>query len=906
VKAIRKPDVTAHFARVVLPWLLAGGMLVVYALTLEHWIAPGNLHLIAWFNGWPSSLARFGPVFHLVTYPVRWLPVGWRLPAMNLFTAVCAATSLGLLARTVALLPHDRTAAERERNKNAAGFLTLGSAWVPPLVAVLVGGLQITFWEQGTTATGEMFDLVLFAWMVRCVLEYRVSRREGWLLQLAFVGGLGVANDWAMVAFVPGFLVAMCWVAGISGMFTRRFVEEVVRHKWQAFNFRLPARILGCWLAGCAAILLVPLLAADRAAHSAGYWAVLGASLHEYHVLLMTVRWRGVLLLCATPVLPILFMGIRWDLAVGEFHRWAKVLGNITFHIIHGLFLVACLWTVLDAPFSARHLQPVYPCLPLGFLVALSVGYFTGYFLLVSQLQAKIRGGYLRPQYRRMNRTWTTAICVMLLGAAGLLAWKNLPQILRERSGLLASYCEVLEKSLPPSGAVILGQDPARLECLDASLLWSGDRSRYVLVDTRMLDAYPQYIQFLAKRHPEFNLPARGTNRSAASEWVRVVAQKHDVYSMHPFVGYLGELFNAEPAGLFWQFTPSATNYYDTRTMAPDGLAQNRGFWRTVEQERFPELLGHLQPKHGSAQAGLLERVLKAAHVPPEPDRVAVLVGSYYSLALDSWGVALQRDGLLEEAGKSFEEAHELNPDSIAAQLNRQFNQDLRAHKPVVMDSDRELEEKLGRHKDWYEIPYQEGPVDEPNACYRLGTFLAGTGLPRQAIEQYERVRRLAPEYANAPLRLAELFLGLGEPAKGLVEAEEGLRIAPGNERGLYLKGVGLVQMDLFHQAVVPLTEVLGREGTNYQARLLRGFAYQKIGNLPGAQEDYEQAAKLLPGSYAAYYHLAGLARQRRDSAATIKNCELYLSSAAPADRPETEEVKAWLKEVRPSSNQGP
>jgi len=66
------------------------------------------------------------------------------------------------------------------------------------MLAALACGLQITFWENATSGTGEMFDLLLFAYMIRCLLEYRVSGRTSWLARFAFVNGLGTADDWAM------------------------------------------------------------------------------------------------------------------------------------------------------------------------------------------------------------------------------------------------------------------------------------------------------------------------------------------------------------------------------------------------------------------------------------------------------------------------------------------------------------------------------------------------------------------------------------------------------------------------------------------------------------------------------------------------------------------------------------
>ena len=126
-----------------------------------------------------------------------------------MFSAVCAALTLGLLARSVALLPHDRTDAQRKREHSDFSFLTTGSAWLPPVLAVLVCGLQMTFWQNATNYTGEMFDLLLFAFVIWSLLEYRLDEREWRLFLASFVYGAGMANNWAMVGFFPAFVAAI-------------------------------------------------------------------------------------------------------------------------------------------------------------------------------------------------------------------------------------------------------------------------------------------------------------------------------------------------------------------------------------------------------------------------------------------------------------------------------------------------------------------------------------------------------------------------------------------------------------------------------------------------------------------------------------------------------------------------
>ena len=204
-----------RFVRGVLPWLLAAGMLVIYLLTLNHWVSPGNLGLISNVSGLNWHAELLGPVTYLATWPFRWLPAAWIPPALNLFAAGCAALSLAWLARAVALLPHNRTEAQRLRLRGGRPLLAIRTVWLPPTLAVLVCGLQLTFWEQAVAATGEMFNLLLFAWLVRCLLELRADGNNARLRRFALVYGLArllgmcrqvLKSDGFRFAFLCSFL----------------------------------------------------------------------------------------------------------------------------------------------------------------------------------------------------------------------------------------------------------------------------------------------------------------------------------------------------------------------------------------------------------------------------------------------------------------------------------------------------------------------------------------------------------------------------------------------------------------------------------------------------------------------------------------------------------------------------
>src|SRR5579862_971516 len=255
-------DPRKNFVLRVLPWLLVAMALVVYLITLNYGVSLFNLTAVAQTSGWTWQPEVYQPVSFAVTCPFRWLPAAQIPLALNLFSAVCAAVTLGLLARSVALLPHDRTEAQRRREQSPFSLLSIRNAWLPPVFAVVVCGLQFTFWECATNYTGEMFNLLLFAFVIWSLLEYRLDEREERLFLAAFVYGAGMSNDWTMVCFLPVFLAALVWIRGLS-----------------FFHSRFFGRMALCGLAGILFYLLLPLLVVISGKVPVTFWEMLKLNL---------------------------------------------------------------------------------------------------------------------------------------------------------------------------------------------------------------------------------------------------------------------------------------------------------------------------------------------------------------------------------------------------------------------------------------------------------------------------------------------------------------------------------------------------------------------------------------------------------------------------------------------------
>jgi hypothetical protein len=119
----------------------------------------------------------------------------------------------GKVRRTPAIRP---TKEQRIRLTSPAALLTTPTAW--GTAGRGCGGLwtAVDLLENATVACIETLNLLLFAYVVRCLLEFRLDGRESWLFKASLVYGAAMANNWAMIGFFPLFLAALIWMKGLS------------------------------------------------------------------------------------------------------------------------------------------------------------------------------------------------------------------------------------------------------------------------------------------------------------------------------------------------------------------------------------------------------------------------------------------------------------------------------------------------------------------------------------------------------------------------------------------------------------------------------------------------------------------------------------------------------------------
>lgn len=759
------------FAPRFLPWLLAAAAFAVYWFTLNRWVSLFNISAVAKISGWTWQPEVSNPVLFLVIYPFRWLASSQIPIALNLFSAVCAALTLGLLARSVAILPHDRTDVQRARERSDFSFLTIWSAWLPPVLAVAVCGLQLTFWEQATNCAGEMFDLLLFAFVIWSLLEYRLDEREWRLFLAALVYGAGMAENWAMVGFVPIFIGALIWT-----------------RKLGFFNLHFLRRMILCGLAGMSLYLLLPLLAATSHKVPLTFWEALKANLSGqwFFIKLFFTRpdvRQTVELLSLSSLLPVLFLSFRWNSSFGDRSQIGSTLAGLMFHLIHGVFLAICVWVALDPSFSPRHLGYGLSFLTFYYLGALGAGYYGGYFLLVFRPEAEGRSGRPKPSpFQLLN---VPAICgvflIFILAVVGLV-FKNAPQIRDTNDDTFQKYTSLVDENLPRAGGILLCDDLRRLFLTQASLERQGRTKDFVPVDTHSL-SYPAYHKFL---HAEF--PQKWPDTVSAAELTNgvsplhligllaVLARTNELYYLHPSFGYYFEQFYLEPHGLIYKMK---TLPEDTLLPPPPDknlTAENEAFWSLAKTEVFAPVERAAAPDEPDPSQTLAEIFFMRLHIEREQNPNAVAAGNFYSRALDFWGVEQQRAGSLTNAAAYFELALKLNPDNVVARINLQFNQKLCAGQAVPVDLSGATPDHFGKSREWNAVLNENGPFDEPSFCFEQGLIFGNqNGLFRQAVALFDRVRELEPDYLPARLQLAASYLVSRLPDPALAALREPL-----------------------------------------------------------------------------------------------------------------------------------
>ena len=723
------------------PWLVMLGALVLYGITLQHWVTLSSLPIVAKITGWdwhpiplPWRDGYAAPLFLLLTCPFRVLPVGWQPAALNAFAAACAALTLGLLAASVRLLPHDRTREQRQREGGGFALLSVPAAFLPALFAVLMMSLQLNFWRNATTCSEEMLDLLIFAALIYCILKFRISQNDDWLSGFAFIYGLGTTENWALIGFFPFFLTALIWIKGVN-----------------FFNGRFLGRLAGCGALGLLLYLLIPAIG-SLGGERANFWDLLHLELGaQSYGLRMVPRW--IVAVAALPsLLPLFFAGIKWPSFEGEVSAAGSGLTKLMFRLLHIFFLLLALVLFLFSPKLPLSEAPV-GFLTFYYMGALCIGYFSGYVLLVFGKGASQAWENRSSVAAICNVVVTGALWILAVGAPAWLLWQNVPHIKAGRSNALADFSREIVQDLPAKPVIILSDDSVKSYLLEAALSRAGKPNNNIMIDTASL-AHREYVAHLIARYPDLKKLTPAIERfphvmsaDLMKQYLYNLSRKYAIYYLHPSFGYFFEVFYLKPHGLVYELQPYIKDAVEEPQLTSAELEENDVVWARVQKNALPEF---------PALAKL------------DPDASAIAVS--YSVALDSWGVCLQKAGRFPQANAQFAEAARIDPQNFIAKINREYNDRLQKNNHQPVNAEDLLYKALVAYRGLVPILRFNGPSDEPGLNLEFGKLMAEGHDYRQAAILFKRRLQLMPSDVSAELDLAKTFVDWGEPDRAIEE----------------------------------------------------------------------------------------------------------------------------------------
>lgn len=945
---------TNLFRRIPLPVVL--GTLVLYGLTVSHGVTLNSLSLTAKMAGWDWRPMSGHPLLWLLTLPLRLLPAGWLAVALNLFSAVCGAVTLGLLARSLELLPWFRP-------------LTLLKGWsarLPLLLALALCGLEFSFWQDATAATGEMLDLLLLATAVWCLLEYRAGKDVRWLNAAAVVWGIGMAENWVMLFALPLFVAALVWLL-----------------KFRFFNLRFILSMAGLGLAGFAIYALLPMAnglwpGSPLSLHSA--WA---DSLTETKNLLLSIyqgfflshRMIIVAVLLFFLIPPLAFLVRFGDDDTNNKSPLDQMLVWF-FRAVRAGLLLFCVWLAFDAIFGprrllVRQLNVALPLLTFDYLNALSVAFLAGNLLLIRRGEESRRRRTLGRQLAHWVERAPVPLLTALLAVVvlGLVA-RNLPAILLANRQPLGQFGELALRSLPPGGGIVVSDVPEILEVFQAAQARSKDKQDWLPVDAESLPA-PEYRARLERLRAADWLVSTNRHDLVPGEMLQLMnrlAETNRIFYLHPSFGYFFELFYQQPAGSVFEMKRFLTNSINPPDLTAETVTQNEKLWDGLAP-RFESLQRVTAP----AESPLVESAEKIFRLEAVVPGQIGLLREWYSLVLDGWAVSLQRNNRLPAAERRFSQALKLNPNNWVARVNLYCNTNLQAGNKISLADAPDFASQIGSVQKLVLLIGRLGPLDDPGFCFLLGNVYQESGLPRQAMQQFSRAHDLVPDALTPQFALARLTAEYRMPDRAMElinHLRDLTKNLPANaeldsELALVEAGVWLSQTNFaratgvlegavrrhpddiptlgrisgaylafgdFTNAERVITRLLDREPDNVpalmmqsqillqtaraslaipvldhvlsltnrpDAKLNRAIAYVQTGNLSAARSGCLELDNSLPKCFLAEYWLAQIAALQHDTNQAVHYLQLCLTNAPP-QTPLWRDARHWLRVLKP------
>jgi hypothetical protein len=215
-------------------------VLFVYILTLYPGVVgtldTAKFQFVGRILGTPHQPGY--PLFVMVSHVFSYVPIGNLAYRMNLLSAIFGAATTGLLALVC---------------------VRLGVARGAAIALAIAAGLGRTFWSQATLAEVYSLGAAIIAGVLLCLLEWRATRRDRWIIGATAIAALGLGNHLTIVMVAPAFLLfvvvtdpraivrpkLIAWAIGLTIAGLAQYLFIVIRTYQGALHLEAQARTLG-------------------------------------------------------------------------------------------------------------------------------------------------------------------------------------------------------------------------------------------------------------------------------------------------------------------------------------------------------------------------------------------------------------------------------------------------------------------------------------------------------------------------------------------------------------------------------------------------------------------------------------------------------------------------------------
>lgn len=668
--------------RIVAP-VIALIALAVYVLTLSPGAYPGeSAGLIAYHTGLDPFDTLLQPVWGVLIRLLALLPLPNLAVSLNLFSALCAALSVGLLFRLTSSIPHDKTPEE-----SRASFSATRAQLLSGIAAALFFAFSIPFWTVATRAhylTFEALFILSCTWLFFNVWTWK-SRRA--LYAFAFLYGLGMVQSAAFILASPIFLVALFFRLWQRDMLSAKMLFTIAAWTLVGFAMIIPAalRFYGSpayeWREIDHFVELLWILMRDQG-----------------RTALSAVRQVGWMLILLINILP-------WFVVVAFAKKTSNDrtsrIGSFLLHLVVTVLGVILLFNITPSPLTviADGTQLVFPYL----VSAIWFGYIAGYWYVMAANLTRGRDAakWLKP----VKTTWSVAI-LLTLGVAAVL---NMPRADGRGSAAPILMAEAIVESMGERDWLLSNG------LLDANIyVAAAQQGKSITILNPRLSGIRPYRLYMAAQmgDPRLQGLAQLGLGPLLSEWLETdpnIEQRLAILSS-PEIWV--------DAGFYP--VPEVTLFGGQRTAEPPDTEQymvrHRSFWEALLDKPS------LADEHPS---GMYHRWLRA----------------HASKVANNAGVFLEDSGFLDEAYESYTTAIQLDRDNISARMN-QLSLAIRTERPEADELNEAFDDFIARREgriNLWALSANYGYVRDPQAYVQQGLSWALSGRLRSAVQDVER-----------------------------------------------------------------------------------------------------------------------------------------------------------------------